>query len=208
MKIIDITLPIKEKMIYYPGDAHFKKEPICTIAKSGCNMMKITLGTHTGTHLDAPFHFLSEGNSIDKLLLDIFIGKAQVIEIKNEKIDSREIKKHLLPNIKRVLFKTKNSLLLDKEEFSKNYVYLTEDGADFLIEKNISLVGIDYISIEKFGTPTFSVHKKLFSKNIPILEGIYLKKVDPGIYFLIALPLNLPGLDGSPVRAVLIKGLN
>lgn len=207
MKIKDITLPIKEKMIYYPGDAHFKKEPICTIAKSGCNMTKITLSTHTGTHLDAPFHFLSEGKSIDELPLDTFVGKAQVIEVKKEKIDAQEIEKHLLADIKRILFKTKNSFLLDKDEFSKDYVYLTEDGADFLIEKGVSLVGIDYISIEKFGTPTFSVHKKLFSKNIPILEGLYLKNVDPGIYFLVALPLPLSGLDGSPVRAILIEDM-
>ncbi len=205
MKIIDITLSINENIPVYPGDAKFKATPICTIEKSGCNMQQLNLGTHTGTHIDAPLHFLANGSSIDEIPLEIFFGKSQVIEIDEPRITKTAIDKFFIDGINRVLFKTPNSYLLEDKEFHKEYVYLTEDGADFLINKNVKLVGIDYISIERFGTADFIVHKKLFSANMCILEGINLKEVDPGIYTLVAFPLPFEGLDGSPVRAVLIE---
>jgi len=205
LHIIDISIGIKENMITYPGDAKFKTKPVCTIAHSGCNMTKLVLGTHTGTHIDAPFHFLSHGASIDKIPLSVFIGKTQVIEIEEDKITADNLKSKIKSDIKRILFKTKNSNLLKKNQFCKNYTYLTEDGAHFIAKKGIKLVGIDYISIDRFGTPDFSVHKILFEAQICILEGIYLAKVKPDYYTLIALPLKLNCLDGSPVRAVLIK---
>ncbi len=205
MKIIDISLPIEEEMVTYPGDAHFSKTPICTIERSGCNMTKMILGTHTGTHIDAPFHFLSEGATIDKVPLTHFIGKAQVIEVKEEEITKEIVEKDMIPEIEIILFKTKNSLLYKEKKFLREYVHLTEDAARYIAKRDIKLVGIDYISIEKFGTPDFIVHKILFQKNICILEGLNLADVSPGIYTLIALPLKLKGLDGSPVRAVLIQ---
>ncbi len=205
MKIIDISLPIEEGIITYPGDAQFSKTAICTIERSGCNMTKLILGTHTGTHIDAPLHFLKDGDAIDQIPLSHFIGQAQVIEVDEQEINSTVIKKQLKDGIERVLFKTRNSELYKTKAFSKNYTYLTEDGAIFLTEAGIKLVGIDYISIERFGTPDFKVHKILFQKNICILEGINLSAVAAGIYTLIALPLRLKGLDGSPVRAVLIS---
>ncbi len=205
MKIIDISIPIEEGMVKYPGDAEFSKTPICTIEKSGCNMMKLILGTHIGTHIDAPLHFLQDGLSIDKVPLFHFIGKAQVIEVDEKEITKDIIRKKMRSDIERILFKTKNSSLYKEKRFIKDYTYLTEDGARFLVKRRIRLVGIDYISIEKFGTPDFNVHKILFQANICILEGINLLDVEEGIYILIALPLRLKGLDGSPVRAVLIK---
>ena len=204
-KVIDISVPIREDMVIYPGDVEFSRSPICTIDRSGCNMTKLILGTHTGTHIDAPLHFLKDGESIDEIPLDVFIGMAQVIEIERDEIGAEEIEKKIISGTRRIIFKTKNSHLWEVNKFSKKYVHLTEDGARFLIEKRIKLVGIDYISIERFGTPTFSVHKMLFSNKIPILEGLNLKDVKPGIYLLIALPLKLERLDGSPVRAVLVE---
>ncbi len=206
MKIIDISLPIEEGMVTYPGDAQFSKTPVCTIERSGCNMTKLIFGTHTGTHIDAPFHFLKDGDPINQIPLSHFIGQAQVIEVNEQEINSIVIKKQLRDGVERVLFKTRNSELYKTKTFLKTYTYLTEDGAIFLTEVGIKLVGIDYISIEKFGTPDFKVHKILFQKNICILEGINLSHVAPGIYTLIALPLRFKGLDGSPVRAVLISG--
>ncbi len=205
IRIIDISPYIEEGMIVYPGDAKFRTEPICTIERSGCNMTKLFLGTHTGSHIDAPFHFLPDGASVDKIPLSTFIGPAQVIEVKEKEITRKVIEERIDPDTERVLFKTENSYLLEKESFSKDYTYLTEDGARLLAEKGIKLVGIDYISIERFGTPDFSVHKILFKAGICILEGINLKDVRPGHYILVALPLKLKGLDGSPVRAVLIE---
>jgi len=205
MKIIDISIPIEESIVTYPGDAKFSKTPICTIERSGCNMMKLILGTHTGTHIDAPLHFLQDGLSIDKVPLSHFIGKTQVIEISEKEITEEIIRRKMKPGIEIVLFKTKNSALYKERKFIKDYTYLTEDGARFLVKKGIKLVGIDYISIEKFGTPDFRVHKILLQANICILEGINLLDVEESIYTLIAMPLRLKGLDGSPVRAVLIR---
>jgi len=205
MKIIDISLPITEEIITDPGDVRFSKAPICTIERSGCNMTKLILGTHTATHIDAPFHFLKDGNSVDQIPLSHFIGKAQVIEVKSPEITGAIIEKELKDGIERVLFKTKNSELYKSKDFSKSYTHLTEDGAVFLVKAGIKLVGIDYVSIEKFGTPDFKVHKILFEANICVLEGIDLLSVNPGVYTLVALPLKFKGLDGSPVRAVLIS---
>ena len=205
MKIIDISPDIEEGMIIYPGDAPFQKSPVCTIEKSGCNMTKLSLGTHTGSHIDAPLHFLSDGASVTDIPLSTFIGKAQVIEVKENEIKKDLLREELKSDVKCVLFKTRNSLLMKEKAFSKDYTHLTHDGAHFLVETGIRLVGIDYISIERFGTPDFSVHKILFRAGICILEGINLLDVKPGYYILIALPLKLKGLDGSPVRAVLIQ---
>lgn len=205
MKIIDISLEINDEMPIYPGDTQFIKKPICTIDTSGCNMMELLLSTHTGTHIDASYHFIKTGARIDEIELSTFIGKTQVIEVKGDTIDAHVIEQSLKPEIKRVLFKTSNSSLLKSKSFSKNYVYLNDDGADSLVDKGIILVGIDYISIERFGTQTFSVHKKLFKAGITILEGINLTHVEAKEYTLIAFPLKLKGLDGSPVRAVLIE---
>ncbi len=204
-KVIDISPPLKEGMVTYPGDVEFEATPLCTIERSGCNMARLHLGTHTGSHIDAPLHFLAEGASIDEIPLERFIGPAQVIEIKGKEISSKEIGEGLEEGMKRVIFKTANSSLMEREEFSREYVYLTEEGAEFLVERGVELVGIDYLSIERFGTPSFSVHKRLFSAGICVLEGLNLKGVNPGRYLLVALPLRLVGLDGSPVRAVLIE---
>lgn len=203
--IFDISLSINENIILYPGDAEVSYHPICTIEKSGCNMTKITFGSHTGTHIDAPYHFLENGITIDQIPLNTFIGKCQVIFVEKDIISKEEIQKKINPGIKRIIFKTKNSTLWNIDNFSKKFTHLTLSGAEYLIENNIILVGIDYVSIEQFGTPDFAVHKKLFSKNIPILEGLNLTNIDPGEYYLIALPLKLENLDGSPVRAVLLK---
>ncbi len=204
MKIIDISPYIEDEMITYPGDAQFQKTPICTIERSGCNMTKLILGTHTGSHIDVSSHFFSNGTPIDKVPLSAFIGKAQVIEVREKEITSEILRQRMASGIKRLLFKTKNSALMQKREFLPDYTYLTQDGAQFLRKSGVKLVGIDYISIERFGTPDFSVHKTLFKAGICILEGIDLLNVSPGYYTLIALPLKLRSLDGSPVRAILI----
>lgn len=204
MSIIDISMTIDPKMIVYPGDTVPEFRPICTIEKSGCNMTEMKISSHTGTHIDAPSHFLKDKNSIEKVDLEKFIGLTQVVEVHTHTIDANVISNLVDKSVKRILFKTINSRFLNMNKFSKSHVYLTEDGAEFLVSMNVILVGIDYITIERFGTPDFKVHKILLSANIPILEGLDLSDVNPGYYILVALPLKLKGLDGSPVRAVLI----
>ncbi|MFN3533878.1 MAG: cyclase family protein [Desulfatiglandales bacterium] len=205
MQIIDISIPISSKMILYPGDTVPQFRPICTLGRSGCNMTELTISTHTGTHIDAPSHFLERGKSIDSIELERFIGEAQVLEVKGGEIDSRIIEREIKEGVRRILFKTTNSSFMENNTFSKRHAHLTMDGARAIVSKEILLVGIDYVTVERFGTPDFSVHKTLLCANIPILEGLNLASVEPGLYRLIALPLRFEGLDGSPVRAVLIR---
>jgi len=204
-RIIDITLPLQEGIICYPGDAPFGSEAICTIARSGCNMRKLTLGTHTGTHIDAPLHFLEGGNGVDELPLDRFMGMVQVVKVEGDRIEREFLQELELAQVRKILFKTRNSLLLEEGEFHKDYVYLTLEGAEYITKMGMDLVGIDYLSIERFGAPEFAVHKTLLENGVSILEGINLRGVNPGTYFLIALPLRIKGADGSPLRAVLLE---
>ncbi len=204
-RIIDISLPLEKGIICYPGDTPFCSEAMCTIARSGCNMSQLTVGTHTGTHIDAPLHFLERGKGVDELPLERFMGMAQVVEVVGESIGPEFLQGLRLSQIRTLLFKTRNSLLLEEKGFRRDYVHLTADGAACLVEMGIDLVGIDYLSIERFGTPDFAVHKTLLEAGISILEGLDLRGVAPGTYFLIALPLRITGGDGSPLRAVLLE---
>jgi len=191
-------------MAYYPGDVPYKAEPICTIDRSGCNMHKLLMGTHTGSHIDAPCHFLEGGRSIEQIPLYRFMEEAQVLEIRGKEIGPEDLR-GLEDGIGAVLFKTRNSGLMSLGAFLRDYVCLSPEGAEVLIERGIRLVGIDYVSIERFGTPDFRLHRRLLEADVLILEGLDLKDVPPGRYLLLALPLRIRGMDGSPVRAVLLE---
>jgi arylformamidase len=168
-------------------------------------MLHLSMGTHTGTHIDAPLHFIDGGQGIDSVPLDRFIGPAHVIECTGDRIDDSFLRHVNLSHADKVLFKTSNSAFLHNGEFQKQFVHLTEDGASYLVQHQIDLVGIDYLSIERFGTPDHAVHKILLGNDICILEGINLEEVAAGVYYLIALPLRITAGDGSPVRAVLLE---
>ena len=203
-KIIDISLPIDNETLVHPSEKFLNIQLNRSFEADGVRTSKITLGSHTGTHIDAPTHFLETGKMIDEIDLQKCIGESQVIEI-NAEIDLIE-RTHLEGKInsKRILFKTKNSKLLNKP-YTKDFTSLGESGAQYLIDKGIELVGIDYIGIEASGSPGHPVHTKLLENEIVIVEGLNLENVNSGIYHLMALPLNLKCLDGSPARAVLVK---
>lgn len=203
-RIFDLSPPVGDLIPYYPGDAVFRAQPICTIETSGCNMHLLEMGTHTGSHVDAPLHFLKGGKSVDQIPLDRFMAEVEVLEVR-----SREIQPEHLNLLSRetegVLFKTLNSDFMSLGFFWRDYVYLTLEAAEKAVERGLKLIGIDYVSIERFGTRDFSVHKKLLEAGIVLLEGLNLKDVPPGRYILFAFPLRLKGMDGSPVRAVLVE---
>lgn len=203
-RIYDLSPSIGSPMPYYPGDEPYRTEPICTLERSGCNMHKITLGTHTGSHIDAPLHFLEDGKAIDQYPLFRFMEPAEVVEVKVREIGPEHLE-GLDPEARAVLFKTPNSSLMGVGAFCRDYTHLTPEGAQALIERGVRLVGIDYVSIERFGTPDFPVHKRLLEADVLILEGLNLKDVPPGLYLLLAFPLRLKGMDGSPVRALLLE---
>ncbi len=208
MKIIDISIPISEDLPIWPGDPAVSISWFSEIA-SDCeiNLTNLCLGVHTGTHIDAPLHYIQEGKSIDQIELKKLIGPAQVVEIPEEvKFITLELLRSIKPiTEKRLLFKTSNSGLWTqrKNEFSADYVSLDACAARYLVENGVELVGIDYLSIAPYDNSQ-EIHKILLEREIVILEGINLSDVEPGLYQLVCLPIKLDGREASPSRAILI----
>jgi len=203
----DISVSISAEMPIYPGDTHPELKPFASIDQGDlANMLELRLGSHTGTHVDVPRHFLRDGKNLDQVGLDQFWGRAKVFQLSvKEKIDREKLADLDIQANEIILFKTKNSELWDIQEFQRDFIYLTVEAAEYLVEKKVKAVGIDYLSIEKFKSKSHLTHTTLLKNGIVILEGINLKDVSPGEYFLFFFPLKLKGADGSPVRAVLFK---
>lgn len=205
-RIIDVTRSIHEGMTVWPGDDGVKINRVASIPDGDvCNLSSISIGVHTGTHVDAPLHFIDRGRDISSLDLSRFIGLAKVFEVDAPQCITRSHIEHL--PIQRgdiVLFKTSNSLL-PEERFFTDFVYLDASAADFLVEKGVRTVGIDYFSVDRFEASGHPVHHRLLSGEMGIIEGLRLKDVREGTYFLSCLPLRIEGVDGSPVRAVLLE---
>jgi arylformamidase len=207
LKIYDISLPVSESLPVWPGDPRVMLTLMRSIAAGDpLNMTKITMGAHTGTHVDAPFHFFAQGKTVADLALEACIGPCLVIQCDCERlIEKKDLEQYDLDSRERVLFKTRNSLEWagGRSGFRENYVALGAGAASYLAKKKIKLAGIDYLSIEEFGSAGNEVHKILLASKIVILEGLNLSSVAPGQYELICLPLKIEGADGSPARAVL-----
>ena len=204
MKYIDISLPLTNGTLTHPSEDFFKIEPSRNLAKDGVATSKITIGSHSGTHIDAPAHFIKDGKGVDKLEFEKLFGPCQVLEVNpEEKLITRENIEGKI-NSARVLFKTPNSKIID-QPYTKDYLSLSLEAAQYLVEQKVTLVGTDYIAIEASGSPGHPVHTKLLENEIVIVEGLNLTNVNAGTYELIVLPLRLKDLDGSPARAVLIK---
>ncbi|MEM0155743.1 MAG: cyclase family protein [Thermoplasmataceae archaeon] len=196
--MIDISLPLKRGMLTYPGDAPYEEYEYYTHEKDHVHIMRLIMETHSGTHFDAPFHMLPDGKKANEIDLNKFMGKATVIQVKGDRIEPDDIPDDIT---KVVLFKTKNSDLYDS--FHEDFTYLSREAATKLSSKRINLVGIDYLSVEKFGSSEPVTHKILMKNEIIIVEGLYLKNVTPGKYDFICLPLSM-GEDGAPCRAILL----
>ena len=204
MKIYDITVALSEDLPVFPGDPPVKIEPVAMLARGdSANVSRITMSTHSGTHLDPPRHFNDQGITIDCLPLSLFIGRALVAAITGiQAIGREELSRLPLEGEERLLLKTENSLLWDQPGFSGEFAHLTPEGARFLVEKGVRLVGIDYLSIESIHGDG-EVHRLLLDNGVVILEGLNLAGIAAGSYELICLPLKIRGGDGAPVRAVL-----
>jgi len=205
-KWIDISVPIKENMVHWPGDPAVRIRCRRSIRKGdSCNVSELSLGSHTGTHIDAPRHFFERAQGIDKLALEVLIGPSRVIAIRNaQSITKAELKQCAIRPGERILFKTRNSRKRwMNRRFDKNFVYLAQDAAQFLVEKKIRLLGIDYLSIGVSSQGGAAVHRLLLGSGVVVIEGLDLSVVEPGKYDLICLPLRLAGADGAPVRAAI-----
>jgi len=206
MNYLDISLTTCRGLIHWPTDKLIKIHKIQSIAKGhSANVTQIDMSVHTGTHIDAPIHFIKGGKAVDQLSLNKLLGKCYVYDIgRVDVIDVNILNKIVIPkNVKKILFKTKNSNLWRKKKFYKKYVALTKDAAKWITKKRIDLVGIDYLSIQRFNERNNETHKILLSKGIIILEGLNLQNIKQGVYELIVLPIKIKDSDGAPARAIL-----
>lgn len=205
-KIIDISLALGNGTIVYPDNVPITLEEHAHMPEKRSHLSKITMGSHSGTHIDAPKHAIIGGATIDALPLRAFVGPCRVIDYtaSKEAITIDDLKKAEVKRDERILAKTSNSAR-GFEKFYDDYVYLDGDAADYLAELGIALFGIDYISIKKRGSADNRAHTSLLKKSIPIIEGLDLSSAPPGEYTLVCLPLKFVGLEGAPARAILLK---
>jgi arylformamidase len=204
MTIIDISLPLSADMPVYPGTDPTTIETVKSA--SGSNVLsRITMTSHAGTHIDAPKHSLPGASSIDAISLDTFYGPCRVLDLARSqtKITVNDLESFEIQSGERILLKTSNSRR-GYESFYDDYVFLSPEGAEYLANLKIRIVGIDSLSIKQRGNPDNTAHTALLSMNIPILEGLNLAEAEAGNYILSAFPLAFIGIDGAPTRAVLI----
>lgn len=208
-KIIDISLPISKLLPIWPGDPPIEISTEMSI-KNGdsANVSRINISVHTGTHLDAPLHFFENMASIEKISLDLLIGEVTVIHFNDDVhlITSRDLQSlDIVDWPKRILMKTRNSSLRLWQDttFNSEFCALSLDAAYFLVDRGVTLIGIDYLSIAPFEDPDL-VHKTLLKAGVVILEGLNLIDVKKGNYELVCLPLKIMDVEGSPARAILI----
>jgi arylformamidase len=205
-RVIDISVPNRRGMHVYPGDPVPHVESVRRLAAGdACNLSLLTLGSHTGTHVDAPYHFLADGPRLGDVPLDRMVGEALVADLRGLRaIDAPALEGVPLREGDILLCRTDNSWRWASAEFRRDFTYLTEDAAALLVERSVRAVGMDYLSIEEFGSRDFPVHHRLLGAGVFVIEGLDLRAVEPGRYTLVCLPLHFPDLDGAPARAVLL----
>lgn len=207
MRIIDISVPIYTGMVYYPGDPGAVIEPVRRIAQGDdANILQMQLGSHTGTHVDAPHHFKNGLMTVDNIPLEILIGPVRVVDLSSAEtsIHRQDLEDVGVSGAERLIVKTANSRLWPDPEFKADYISLADGAADLLVEEGMKLIGTDYLSIERFKSDDYYVHRRLLEAGVIILEGLDLTAVDAGDYELVCLPLKIMDGDGAPARAVLI----
>ncbi|MDH4421693.1 MULTISPECIES: arylformamidase [Bacillus] len=202
-KWIDISQPLNNDIATWPGDTPFSYEVSWSKEESGSvNVGKLTMSIHTGTHIDAPFHFDNEGKKVIDLDIQVYVGPTRIIDVSNlESIGKKELENFHLEGVERLLLRTSSHNKVN--EFPDVIPYLRADIAPFLSEKGIRLIGVDVPSVDPLDDKELAAHHQLFKYGIHILENVVLDHVADGDYELIALPLALTDADGSPVRAVI-----
>lgn len=208
MAIYDISLSISESLVVWPGDSPVRiTQPRRIDRGDHATVSHLEISAHTGTHVDAPAHFIQGGAGVDTLDLNALVGLALVAEARDADVLTADVLAELaIPlGTERVLFRTRNSSLWARgvQEFDEDFVAITEDGARWLVERGIRLVGIDYLSVAPFSA-SIPTHQMLLRAGIVLLEGVNLSGIRPGMYHLVCLPLKIEGADGAPARAILM----
>ena len=203
---IDISVPIYTGMVHWPDNPPVRIERMQDLSRGdSANVSKIELGAHTGTHMDAPRHFLADGAGLDEMPFDATIGLVRVIPITHPRtILPTELEVHNLQAGERVMFRTQNSERCWKDDrFVEDFVYISAAAAQFLVERQVRTVGIDYLSVGGYVHDGIETHQILLGAGIWLIEGLNLSEVKPGTYELVCLPLRVVGADGAPARAIL-----
>ena len=206
-RIYDISVPIRSGGLVYPGNPEIDIALQQAVAKgAGANVSTIRFGSHTGTHADAARHFFDDGQTVDKIPLERLIGPSLLLSFADDvrSVGAAELRAHDIKGQTRILLRTRNSAFLSQKEFVMDYTYLAPDGAQYLVDQGVELVGIDYLSIEQFHSGHHLTHRTLLERSVVIVEGLDLSVPPPGKYQFICLPLRIEGCDGAPARAVLI----
>ena len=203
---IDISVPLRANMTHWPGDTPFHIERRQDMDRGDvCNLSELAMSVHTGTHMDAPLHFVANGRSIDQMPLTATVGPARVIEIADPKaILPAELEGHEVRRGERLLFKTANSRtdwLLSP--FREGFVHISAEAAEYLVTRGVQTIGVDYISVGAFTGDGAETHRILLGAGVWIVEGLNLSAVQPGACELICLPLRILNSDGAPARALL-----
>ncbi len=208
MHTYDISLTISLDLPVWPGDPTIKLERISKIEEgANANVSRMDMGVHTGTHVDAPYHFLPNGKTVETLSLRALTGRAYVLNMPDiDVITAATLQKaDIPPRTRRLLFKTRNSTYWakDNKSFQPDFVGISLDGAEFLVKRGVKLIGVDYLSVApyKHSAPT---HEVLLKSGVVVVEGLNLSEISQGRYTLYCLPLKLEGCDGAPARAILV----
>jgi arylformamidase len=207
-RIYDVSVPIRSGGLIYPGNPEIDITLQQAVSKgASANVSLIKFGSHTGTHADASRHFFDDGQPVDQIPLERLIGPALLVSFddKVRAIGAAELRDHDLKGHRRILLRTRNSALLSQKEFVRDYTYLAPDGAQYLVDIDVELVGIDYLSVEQFHSGHHRSHRTLLGNSVVIVEGLDLSLPPAGEYQFICLPLRIEGCDGAPARAVLIS---
>jgi arylformamidase len=210
MTIYDISLTITPDLPVWPGDPALVLEQTMSISKGEvANVTRINSSVHVGTHIDAPRHFIDGGRTIEQLPLEVLTGPCYVAQLPDgvEAITSEVLERtEITSEMKRVLFGTRNSHLWARGEskFQTDFVGITEDGAEWLVERGVQLVGVDYLSVAPY-SDVIPTHLVLLRQGVIVVEGLNLSNVMRGFYDLYCLPLKIAGSDGAPARAILIQ---
>ena len=208
MALYDLSVAVRARMPVYPGDPAIDIDTPIALAKGdAANVSRLRLGAHTGTHVDAPAHFLADGRHVIDLPLEALIGEARVVEVPDSvtAIGPAHVTEAMLMGAERVLFKTRNSSFWTDEHFRHDFTFITPDAARGLVAAHVRLVGIDYLSVEQFKSANHDTHRVLLADDVVIIEGLDLSGIVPGVYELFCLPLKLAdgAGDGAPARVVL-----
>jgi arylformamidase len=206
--IYDVSVPIRNGMPVWPSDPPLKLTPEAHVSRDKSHTIHVTridMGSHTGTHCDAPAHFVEGGKTLSEIPLEQFVGAATVVELPGVRsIERKHLENLDWSGVERVLFKTENSSFWTDDRFHEDFVYLEPEAGEFLVSKGIRVVGIDYLSIDQFRSEKHPTHFALLPHDVVLLEGLNLSKISAGRYQMVALPLNLQHADGAPTRVILI----